>query len=197
MMERERLFTHFVCFRPMLGTVGRGSMSRISGTSIVSWRIPKTIKCLTHIANIQRCIKVYIRWLLETYSEKSSLRLVTCASQNQRSTILLSIYSHPTLSDNIFRTYAKLLFGWQTQTSKNTHTHTQKPKRKSSKDTFESLNRHYYISDIQWSEIVNRPWYCLYHFTESFQEFVYRNLFSEEKRLSERIYKNNNINRVL
>lgn len=110
----------------MLGTVGRGSMSRISRTSIVSWRIPKTIKCLTHIANIQRCIKVYIRWLLETYSEKSSLRLVTCASQNQRSTVLLSIYSHPTLSDNIFRTYAKLLFVWQTQTSKNTHTHTQK-----------------------------------------------------------------------
>lgn len=194
MLERERLFTHFVCFRPMLGTVGRGSMSRISRTSIVSWKIPNTIKYLTHIANIQRCIKVYIRWLLETYSGKSSIRLVTCASQNQRSTVLLSIYSHPTLSDNIFRTYAKLLFVWQTKThtdiknkKKNQQGHLSKP--------HPTLLHHF--SDIQWREIVNRPWYCLYHFTASFQEFVYRNLFSEEKRLSERIYKNNNINRVL
>jgi len=154
MLERERLFTHFVCFRPMLGTVGRGSMSRISRTSIVSWKIPNTIKYLTHIANIQRCIKVYIRWLLETYSGKSSIRLVTCASQKQRSTVLLSIYSHPTLSDNIFRTYAKLLFVWQTQTSKNTHTHTKKKtKRKSNKDTFESFNRHYYIILATFSEV--------------------------------------------
>lgn len=147
-------------------------------------KIPNTIKCLTHIANIQRCIKVFITWLLETYSGKSSIRLVTCASQNQRSTVLLSIYSHPTLSDNIFRTYAKLLFVWQTQTNKNTHTHTQENKKKNQQGHLwkphPTLLHHF--SDIQWSEIVNRPWYCLYHFTESFQEFVYRNLFSEHKK---------------
>lgn len=128
----------------MLGTVGRGSMSRISRTSIACWKIPNTIKYLTHIGNIQRWIKVYIRWLLEIYSEKSSIRLVTYASQNQRSTVLLSIYSHPTLSDNTFRTYAKPLFVWQTQTNKNTHT-----QKKKNKETFESFTRHYYIIEVR------------------------------------------------